>query len=254
MPLIRILSLLGAGLLSVNVWAAGPSAVRDALLADPQIVLGISFDQSAEPDVSPRGISARMTGVGSFVPGVTGGCLSFEGTDSSYVSYPISSDLDLKEGSIMMWFRPAWSGQEAEGQYTLLWVTMTGSEKYFAIHRSFNPQDKKALYVNLHWDNVLQVSTEGPFEAGDWLHIAVTWSAAKNEYILYFNAVKVAEGPWKDMSTEKEYAPSDLILGEYYHGEGGDSPINGSYDDLFIFKRALSAGEIENYYKSCLRM
>jgi hypothetical protein len=246
----NIVSLLGVGaglILLGSERAAG--AGRDALLADPELSLAISYDETTQADVCLRAMAPVLTGSESFVPGMVGQALSFEGAGSCYISYPLGSDLDLKNGTIMLWFRPAWDGRDPEGQYTILWITMRESEKYLALHRSFNPQDKKALYANLHWDNVLQVSTEEAFRAGEWLHIAMTWDAGRNEYVLYFNAREVAKGPWKDLSAEKDCVPADLVLGEYYHGEGGDSPINASYDDIFVLKRALSREEIQGYHQ-----
>ncbi len=159
----------------------------------------------------------------------------------------------LKNGTIMFWFRPGWAGSDPVGKYTLLWITMQNSDKYFAMHRSFSKEDPTSLFINLAWDNALQVSTARYFEADRWVHVAVTWDSSINSFTVYIDGQVAAESAWKDFSDDQGYTPVSLILGDYYRRDNADDPIRACYDELFVFKRALPAEEIQKYHEESSR-
>ena len=84
-------------------------------------------------------------------------------------------------------------------------------------------------------------SAESPFRKGEWTHVAMTWQPG--ERILYVDGKPV-------LKNDKEYAPPKL---DGFPGNLGNHPPTGRfaapgiYDDLYIFDRALSDDEIQQF-------
>lgn len=226
---------------------------RQKLLSDSELALFVSFDGSIQPDQSQKPILAVSDDVDRFEPGLFGQSVLVGQEMPQKVRYPLSGEVNVKSGTFMFWLRPGWSGTDPKGQYTLLWVTMRGSDKYFAMHRSFSKEDPTALFTNLAWDNALQVSTPRYFEEGRWMHVAVTWDSVANNFTIFIDGQMAGESPWKDLSEDPDYAPVSLILGDYYRGDNADDPVRSLYDEFFVFKRALSADEIQRYHEESAR-
>lgn len=233
---------------TASVSMAG-SSIRDGLLRDEKLSLHMAFDQNFDASgISPNSGSV-LHGETQFVPGRVNDALSFKNQEAGQVKVPLSADqLNLKEGTIMFWFKPAWSGEDASGKYTLLWITMKNPDKYLAFHRSFSEEDPRLLYVNLANENGLSAKMVPGFEQDRWVHVAFTWNADENYSVLYFNGEPAARSTWKDHSNEEQFTPSHLLLGKYY---AKDDPINASYDELFILLRSLPQDDIWQYIQEC---
>ncbi len=86
--------------------------------------------------------------------------------------------------------------------------------------------------------NLHALSSDGDAR-GDWFHIAVTWkrlSATQVENSLYVNGrlIQSRVGPWVDPG-------STFYLGG---GNDGNTYADGMWDDVRLYERALTAGEI----------
>lgn len=234
------------GMLAAQVCAADLST-RDNLLVDDALNLFIPFDGEVEPKIAAKAVSPTLEGTHEFEAGRVGEALSFSESGAVALSMPISDNIDLRKGTIMFWFMPRWSGNDATGNYTLLWVNMSSPNKYLAIHRSFDPAQPLALYFNLQWDAVIQSTTDSHFKAGEWIHVAMTWDAEKNVFAVYFSGRQIGTTEWPDVSSSPDYVPQDLRLGAYYRGPDGDQLIDALYDEFAIFHRALTMEEIAAY-------
>lgn len=223
-------------------------SAREDLRQDADLSLYVSYDDGVAPEFSIDSWSANAPQEGCLIEAGSGEgrSLSFrnEGCKVESLSYPVAKAFDTEKGTLMFWFRPGWDGREVEGKYTLAWVNMKGSERYFALHRSFSKEHPQILFANFHWDNVLQIDTRQHFLRDQWLHIAVTWSTSNAQFAFYINGVLAAERPFKPLPHEGEYQPTSLQVGKHY---SVDSPINADYDDLFLLRRALSPSEISQY-------
>ncbi len=218
---------------------------RRELMEDGALALYSSFDEGHDAEMSRGERAGRLAGESRQVPGVVGQALSFRSEEPKVgsVAYGVKESFSPERGTLMYWFRPGWDGADPEGKYTLAWVTMDKSQRYFAMHRSLS-KDPHALFVNFQWDNVLNISTKKYLHADAWVHLAVTWNQDSGQYALYMNGQLVADAPWKVLPEEGQYRPLTLMLGRFYKT---DAPINADYDELFLFQRALSPAEIHAY-------
>ncbi len=80
-----------------------------------------------------------------------------------------------------------------------------------------------------------------PLTVGTWTHVAMTHDGAKD--IIYFNGVKVNE---KNVTGTLDKTKHPLGIG--YDPIDNGSIFDGSLDDIAIFNRALSAGEIAAFF------
>ncbi len=96
-------------------------------------------------------------------------------------------------------------------------------------------------------------TTGNKFGFNQWVHIAATWDTATDVYAIYYNGVEIATGG-------PEAGNEDALLGDW----GNDTDLNGDFfaagigavmdsggrrtqglvDELYVFKRALSASEV----------
>lgn len=237
------------------IWLSGLSlasanqGARESLLTDGSLSIHLSFDQVLDVTEPFQNFAPTLKGEGQFVSGRVNGALSLEGDGSGQVRVPLVADhIDLKEGTIMFWFKPAWFGKDESGSYTFLWITMKDPDKYLGFHRSFSKDNPRLLYVNIANRNGVAADTSYEFNPDQWIHIAFTWNADDGSCVLFFNGKVAAKGTWEDFSGEAGFVASSLLLGKYY---AKDDPINASYDDLFIFSRSLSNDELNKYINSC---
>ncbi len=84
-------------------------------------------------------------------------------------------------------------------------------------------------------------SVESPFRKGEWTHVAVTWQPG--ERTLYIDGKPVLENHNEFLPPKLDAFPGNL--GNHPPTERFAAP--GIYDDLFIFDRALSAVEIQQF-------
>ncbi|MBR4519723.1 MAG: DUF4091 domain-containing protein [Victivallales bacterium] len=84
-------------------------------------------------------------------------------------------------------------------------------------------------------------SAESPFRKGEWTHVAVTWQPG--ERTLYIDGKPVLENHNEFLPPKLDAFPGNL--GNHPPTERFAAP--GIYDDLFIFDRALSAVEIQQF-------
>lgn len=220
---------------------------RGELKVDPSLSLMIPFDGGSEPATS--GVNPVLEGDAIFEPGISDKAMKLDSDLGGCLHIGLEPEqIDLRKGTIMFWFKPSWSGEDPGGKYTLWWITMKGSDKYFALRRSFSTDDPKLLSVSLGDKSGVAVHMTPEFEVGKWVNVAVTWDTDANECALYLNGERKGDAPWPDVSDDAQYVPGVLLLGRYYlSGESTDDPIRSAYDELFVFKRPLSEQEIGAY-------
>jgi len=219
-------------------------SMRSKLLQDQEITMFVPFDDSPDAEISEEGLVASTSGESVFEDGVVKRGMSLPPQEAGWIAFAAGRIFDHQRGTIMFWFQPGWNGDDEVGKYTLAWITMQNSDKYFAIHRSLNSNPKE-LFVNFSWDNSMNVRSPEIFQQGVWVLIAVTWSEEQQQYALYVNGEIAAEKAWKAIKDPDLYRPVSLKLGKYYPH---DDAINSSYDELMLFKRALSSEEIRAYF------
>ena len=190
-------------------------------------------------DLSGNGNTGTMTNMSrgsSPVPGISGQALTFDGVDD-YVNIAADSSInDMATATISMWFK-------------VKALTTTGS---FLIK---DPGDTSALNIYPYSDRRLQLTrkysgddlyiicTASSFALNEWTHVAVAFAGMNgSDGHIYFNGVECG------------YDARSSATGALLSDAAGplriiSSQQAGSFDEVRVYNRALSAGEIVDLYR-----
>jgi hypothetical protein len=182
-------------------------------------------------DGSGNGHDGTMVGTPAFIDGPAGKALEFSGDGAQRVTFG------------------TWNPSAATGQLSLtLWAKWNGLTTFY--QGLIGKRDSWAAN-DMMWQIEANVTTGvlrlqrtdvevvGPImPAGDWVHIAATFSGTTGK--LYVDGEMVAEGPFT-FGTD----PGAMIVFGDSVG-GGGNPFNGALDEVRIYDRVLSPFEI-NY-------
>lgn len=103
----------------------------------------------------------------------------------------------------------------------------------------------KGLNVQIFSNSVYYAINDGTFinssaiSANTWYHCVITWDSGANSRKLYLNGLEVASG------TAATPTATGLKLGMSNDNANG---VTGSFDDLAVFSKVLSPGEIAQLY------
>ncbi len=160
-----------------------------------------------------------------WVPGKVGGAIHFDGVDDS-VNAGVVADLGLPgPHSIALWVK-ADSLEQVHVNVAPI-ATRGATSGGFQI----DVDDVTAGNYRVHGDNDVAM---GPVDL-DWVHLAVTVDE-DNMASLYYNGSFVTSEP-----------ASKMDIQDYLFGRNRADSYNfaGSIDDVYVYDRALSAGEVE---------
>lgn len=170
----------------------------------------------------------------AFVAGRFGQAVQTSAAADSRLAYAADGNADPDEGSIEMWLNLTHDlNDPAYDDYPRLFSYVIDSE-----HQ---------LYVEVNADRIILTSrNEGSYYgtwpappawlAGEWHHLAATWSASADHLALYYDCVLVAEGDFPTLTGNADY----FTLGSAESwGE-----MDAVFDDVRLSRRALSVDEI----------
>ncbi len=158
----------------------------------------------------------------SFAPGRTGkGIVLKEGSSLSYSS---QDNIDPQKGTVMFWLKPVWSSKDQR------------KHPFFSYGENLNIFFDKEFKVELGLnDPYISLSAQSNHEAGEMIHLGLTYNLLEEEYKLYL------DGNQMDVSTgslsQSNYENLDV-------GTGEKGAAEGVMDDLKIFNRVLTEEEI----------
>lgn len=190
------------------------------------------------------GLNATMVADASVTAG-TG--LLLDGT-GDYAALPAGASVaGLAAASIALWYKPT---AAPSGNACLWWesTTSTGYTRFALFHLSDNTC---AVYAR---DTATGSSfgVTGPaLTAGTWVHLAATYNSVTDYMQLYVNgtgqtANTAAKGPFPSG------APYDtMAIGAFVSIT--PAYINGIVDNVFLWTRALSAGEVAEVMQRSMR-
>ncbi len=217
---------------------AGTGAAVSGLVAEWH------FDGSAQ-DTSGSGNNGTINGA-TFVQGISGQALSFDGVDDMVV-VPHSSSLSLEKYTMEAWIKRYQNREFAEiiliKRYEPSWMDnyeLTISPNGTVGASSYSPD----IWTWFGVGSVRNIS------AGEWYHIAATYD--RTTFKIYINGVL-------DNSVNTQYTPyqnnQQLVIGRGCMGDPcmfrPSSPsFNGTIDEVRIYNRALSASEIQAEYNA----
>ena len=171
----------------------------------------------------------------AFVPGRFDRAAEFSRAAHSRLIYRAADLVDPDEGSLTLWFRPTYDLTDSVYQdHPQLFS--------YAIDRD------NGLVVEVG-DGCVRLSQRqrgrwlpgaclpvSGWRAGEWHHLAVTWSASQNETVMYGDCTSTATGAYAALNGNG----ASFQLG----GDANRRAIDAALDDVRLSRRALSASEI----------
>ncbi|HPD48623.1 MAG TPA: phage tail protein [Anaerohalosphaeraceae bacterium] len=167
------------------------------------------------------------------VAGKINSALAFNGTDD-YVNIPDHVDLRLTGGgTILAWIKPNSSGETA-GRIVDKSTTTTAVNGYaFTI----GSNGKLTFQVN----GEASISVAEYMTYGEWVHVAVTFDGVRARF--YVNGVLVSDQAYTALPPN---VAGDVRIGQ--RAGADDRTFDGAIDDVRIYSRALTRGEILKIY------
>jgi hypothetical protein len=246
-PLVALLALLGAGCLAVpgasdgsDAAPTGPVPDADPLAPDAEVapggpapLLDVRFEDSTtdEAGVEPS-VSANVT----FTDGRAGRGAMLEAPAD--LAYP-NSVIDLAAGTIEMWVRPSWAGNDGKSHHFVSW----GHQGGFAFVKD-GANNLRFIVNRLNLDSSgdhpekgVGVSVSG-WIAGDWHHIAASWE--EDVLLLYL------DGAVRDVDFRPSLAPNAALvtIGVDTGAGAGTKYADAVIDELRIHPVALTAEQV----------
>ncbi len=192
----------------------------------PAIQARYPFDGSAAN--IQGGAAATIAGTASYVPGVFGQALNFDGA-TNYASLGTLSGTTYKDFTASGWI---WRNSTAD--YQRIFDFGSGTTEYMALFFVGS-----TLRFQILENGVTQILNAPIPTFGQWAHVAVTLSGSTAT--IYVNGTAVAT------SAAITNEPSDINLTFNYLGESqfaADPLFNGKIDDFRLYNYGLSALEI----------
>ena len=216
-----------------------------ALAVDPNLVAWYTFDEGSGATVhdSAHGYNGTINGA-TWAAGKVGGGMSFDGVND-YIDVMDNSSLRFTQNS----------------NFTLsAWVNPTAATGISGILGKFQTDSKKGLFTyDIEWfadtqnfgfgicssgySFVNPSTPTGSAPAGSWSHVACVYTNRNME--IYINGELLSTG-YFPYETGTNTADNSLGIGARLVGYGAERYLEGSLDDIRIYNRALTAGEIKN--------
>ena len=223
--------LLGASLV-ITPFAQSVSAVPPAGTTLTGLAAYWSFDSSSNFNVPDVGGSTLTKGNGASwsASGKFGGALSVNGGSQSLYDTSSPSYLPVGNSSYTqsVWFKP----NVVSGGGGLV-----GWGEYFSSRRvnALRLYENSGGFRHYWWGADLDCTgTQCPISTGTWYHVASTWDGTTRK--LFVNGVlKRSDTPGANNATAANFHIGKTCCSEFF---------NGLIDDVAIYTRALSAGEV----------
>ncbi len=213
---------------------------------DPALITWLKFDDAsggAAMDSSAHGNDGALINMasGSWVTGLFGGALSFNGIDN-FVSISNAAGGDF---TLACWVKTAQAFPVADNTYEgngIIWSDVGGVANDYILGgtRSAGGVDRLSFFTG-NPDTSLNGVTE--ISTGQWVHLAATRNSANGQMSVYVNGQLDATSTGGTNFLNSNQAISiggNTLDGRYF---------SGLIDDVRIYSRVLSAAEITNLYQ-----
>ena len=232
---IKFLTVLVVFAMCGSIWAVEPN--------DPSLVAWWEFDEGAGTTAYDSAASNNGTIYGAqWTGGTVGSALDFDG-DNDYVEIPDNSLLTPHDKITISFWLYNRGGQTA-GIYKYASCT-TSRAYYIQVSDSTGKAQLRIFSAVYTYDDI--VSTNA-VSLNSWHNIAATFD--QGQAAIYIDGQLDNSTTMSVSSIMNDYHP--LIIGGHWNYCGGstnfESRLNGVIDDVHIYNRALSAGEI---YQLC---
>ena len=226
--------------LAITPFAQSVSAVPPAGTTLTGLAAYWSFDSSSNFNVPDVGGSTLTKGNGASwsASGKFGGALSLNGGSQSLYDTSSPSYLPVGNSSYTqsVWFKP----NVVSGNGGLV-----GWGDYFSSRRvnALRLYENSGGFRHYWWGADLDCTgTQCPISTGTWYHVASTWDGTTRK--LFVNGVlKRSDTPGANNATAANFHIGKTCCSEFF---------NGLIDDVAIYTRALSAGEVAELANSSI--
>lgn len=202
------------------VWLTMDDAPVGGTIADTS---GHAHDGMCVPDCPPR------------TAGRVGQAADFDG--ATYLRVVHDAELDLDAFTLSAWIRPASSSMEWRGIVGRPFNPETSNENSYGLFHQHDDVLTFETFAGVQEDNL--DSGEGTLASGTWYHVAGTLDASGTKH-LYLDG-ELLESRGEDAPL---YEATDLLVGVDHDDGVIDGFFDGAIDDVRVYRRALSAGEI----------
>ena len=189
-------------------------------------------------DESKNGLDGSIMGDVKYSDqGKYGKCVEFPGEASSYIEVPHSELLNLKEFTISAWIK---SEKTADYQTILVKSGGTLETRQYTL---YTRAGAGTLHTDIHVGGN-RCKTYGSVVVcdGKWHHVALTYDGKTQ--ILYVDG-KEDPGEEAQMKCDGKLVETDSALAIGYDLLQSAYPLQGMLDEVALFKRALTEGEIK---------
>ncbi|MEV6971774.1 sialidase family protein [Hamadaea sp. NPDC051192] len=192
------------------------------------------------PDSSHSANVAYVRGGATTVAdGRFGGGLALDGVDDR-VEVPFDDSIDLggDDFTLMTWFRYG----DTTGNHTLLWAYRTGSGTTPQIWLRAEPGSNRIRALIMVDRFNVTVQSAGAYNDGAWHHVVL--QRVNGQFVLGIDGTTVASAavPPGSVTDGKEFGVVGLHIGQRV--DGADR-FRGTLDEVRVYKRALSATELD---------
>ncbi|MBI2644178.1 MAG: prepilin-type N-terminal cleavage/methylation domain-containing protein [Candidatus Wildermuthbacteria bacterium] len=169
--------------------------------------------------------------------------LEFDGTND-YVVLP-SSAIDRQKGTVTMWIKRGFATWGASGTSIGVFRMRSNpqSERWSVTLKNESGNVRR---LQMTWRTGIVggganiFTSVGNWQTGEWHFVAMTWDASMNDGKIYVDGVSNSQ---KEGIIPIDPIDSCLRLGGY-----ADIMFKGAIDDLKIYGKILTAGEIQSLY------
>ncbi len=224
---------------TVHVEAPAPS-ILDSL------VLQLDFEGNAE-DISGAGNPTALNKDGTYVDGVNGKALWFDG--STYIDLGKSVDLQPAELTFSAWIKVEGT---LSGEHMITWFKPSGNYKGEGWYLScLDDNTPLKLSVGPSTGQPMEIYVSGSrsafFPSGEWVHIAVTYDSSTHQCAIYRNGIAQSVVYINGTSEIGQDEASSKYIGFNSPGYNGGYAVM-AMDQLQIFSSALTASDIISLY------
>ncbi|TLX75760.1 LamG domain-containing protein [Labilibacter sediminis] len=190
--------------------------------------------------------SAQISGFPGFeANGVVGA--AYQGATDSYLSFPVADVLEGTEISAAFWYNIAQQGRSG-----ILSASPTGSNNNrvagFRLFRE-GGDDAQTIKLNVgngdydQWFDGGAAATVNPMVT-DWIHVAISISGS--EAVVYIDGEIAAQGPLDAPISWNNCEDLYIASGGPHFSSWGHAYDLSQYDELRLFKKALSQDEVKS--------
>lgn len=171
----------------------------------------------------------------SFVPGRFDRAAEFRRAAYSSAAYRATGNVDPNEGSLALWIRPTYDLTDTaylDHPQLFSYAIDPDNQLYVEVGNGCVTLSQRSQ-GRLFPGTCLQASG---WRAGEWHHLAVTWSASANHMAVYYDCTSSSTGTFSALNG----IANTFQLGSDATGR----TIDASLDDVRLSRRALTADEI----------